>query len=191
MVVPAAALGALIVFGIGLVLTHTVVSRIEGKLEERMRKRSGLIPPLNQTTLDVTTISIAGGVVAVVLVLTILFAVPRESQALIWYGLTGIGIIGGFLTFVLFRSESDSTASPKTPRDPISEQSKEPQKEKEDDDLKGQSSKADLYHLLLLKAKNNRDLADRLIEYERKRKPDASEAELIKSAIERWELDNR
>jgi hypothetical protein len=48
-----------------------------------------------------------------------------------------------------------------------------------------------LYQDLLRKVRFNGSAADRLIEYERRQKPDASRLELIKNAIERWEKDNR
>ena len=190
MVVPAVALGALVVFGLGFVLTQIVVGRINDYIEARYRKKTGLIPPVDQTTLDVNAVSIAGGVVAVVLVLFLLFAVPRESKAVIWYVLTGIGIIFGLLTFVLFRSESGPVEPRKAPPDPIHvHPPKPPQAIYDNQDQ--EFSKYELYRRLLAKTRNDRDLADRLIELERKRTPGASEAELIKSAIERWELDNR
>jgi hypothetical protein len=55
-----------------------------------------------------------------------------------------------------------------------------------------QSSSHDaLYQELLRKAGGNQALVDRLIEFERKRMPDASREELARSAIERWERDRR
>jgi len=48
-----------------------------------------------------------------------------------------------------------------------------------------------LYGSLLSKVLGNRETAERLIEYERRRVPGASREELIRRAIERWELDNR
>lgn len=47
-----------------------------------------------------------------------------------------------------------------------------------------------LYRDLLMKARYDHDRADRLIEYEHRRFPNSQRAELIKSAIERWERDN-
>lgn len=44
---------------------------------------------------------------------------------------------------------------------------------------------------LLLKAMGNEGVVRRLIEYERRRRPGASEVELLRAVIERWELDNR
>jgi hypothetical protein len=48
-----------------------------------------------------------------------------------------------------------------------------------------------LYQELLRKAGGNQALADRLIEFERRRTPNASQEELVRSAIERWERDRR
>lgn len=48
-----------------------------------------------------------------------------------------------------------------------------------------------LYQELLRKVRFNGSAADRLIEYERQRDPQASRLKLIQNAIERWERDNR
>lgn len=49
----------------------------------------------------------------------------------------------------------------------------------------------ELYTNLLLKVGGDRTTAERLIAYERRRAPYASRDELVKRAIESWELDNR
>ena len=54
-----------------------------------------------------------------------------------------------------------------------------------------QHRKDELYQRLLVKVRSDKALAERLIEYERKLMPYASEEELIRSAIERLERDNR
>jgi len=48
-----------------------------------------------------------------------------------------------------------------------------------------------LYQDLFIKAGYDHNLANRLIEYERKRMPQATRSQLIRSAIQRWEHDNR
>jgi len=48
-----------------------------------------------------------------------------------------------------------------------------------------------LYRNLLTKVGGDVDTAERLIDYERKRAPNAGRDELVKRAIESWELDNR
>jgi len=48
-----------------------------------------------------------------------------------------------------------------------------------------------LYQSLLKKVLHDRGTAERLIEYERRRAPHAPREELVKSAIVRWERDNR
>ena len=189
-VVPAVALGALVVFSIGYGLSQAVLGKIADKIEARQRRKTGLIPPVDYQIFDINSLSIAGGIVAVVLVLILWFAVPRESKVIIWYVLTGIGIVAGLLTFILFRSESDTTEPTKTLPSPTDVEKQElPSGRDKDQNRPG--SKDDLYKHLLSLTKNDRELANRLIEYERKRKPDASEEELIRRAIERWELDNR
>jgi hypothetical protein len=47
------------------------------------------------------------------------------------------------------------------------------------------------YEKLLARVKHDREPAERLIEFERKKAPDASIEELCKRAIERLEWDNR
>lgn len=50
---------------------------------------------------------------------------------------------------------------------------------------------ADLYEELLTKVGRDHGIADRLIEFERKKAPTAGRAEWIRRAIERWLRDNR
>jgi uncharacterized BrkB/YihY/UPF0761 family membrane protein len=185
MIVPAVALGLLVVFGIGCGLTFVVVGKIESQMEKKKRKR-GLIPSVDQTSLDVSAISITGGIVAVALVLVLFFVVPRSSGGLIWYILTGIGILFGILLWSLSDSGSRPTETESTQSvQSVTAPSHTPPVKSQ------QTSRERLYQQLLTLTKQDKDLADRLIGYERKRKPNASEEELIKSAIERWELDNR
>ena len=49
----------------------------------------------------------------------------------------------------------------------------------------------ELYRRLISKARGDHELAQRLVEYERNYLPKASQDELVRSAIERWERDNR
>jgi hypothetical protein len=53
------------------------------------------------------------------------------------------------------------------------------------------NQKPDLYNELLMKVRWDRAIADRLIEFERKKAPTADRNEWIKRAIERWDHDNR
>jgi len=48
-----------------------------------------------------------------------------------------------------------------------------------------------LYQDLFIKASYDHEVAKRLIEYERQHTPQATRSELIRSAIQRWERDNR
>ena len=52
-------------------------------------------------------------------------------------------------------------------------------------------SEEGLYQDLLIKVRFNNELAERLVEYERKRTPDADRKTLLENAIWRWERDNR
>jgi hypothetical protein len=53
------------------------------------------------------------------------------------------------------------------------------------------NQKPDLYNELLMKVRWDRAIADRLLEFERKKAPTADRNEWIKRAIERWDHDNR
>lgn len=48
-----------------------------------------------------------------------------------------------------------------------------------------------LYQNLLRRSRFNPDLADRLIDFERRRTPNANRETLIRNALERLERDNR
>jgi hypothetical protein len=48
-----------------------------------------------------------------------------------------------------------------------------------------------LYQDLLRRTRGDRELAERLIEYERRRSPGADRLELLQDAIYRWERDDR
>jgi MFS family permease len=52
-------------------------------------------------------------------------------------------------------------------------------------------SEEKLYNNLLVKARFDRERTDRLIAYEKRRNPYGTRIELIQSAIDRWERDNR
>jgi hypothetical protein len=106
---PAAGLGLLFVFLVGFGVTYAIL----GILEEIAKRR--MHPTLYRGTLktvgsDYLTenakekISSVGGGIAVVLVVILMIQAPREWTALIWYGLTAIGILVGISTFFLFRS---------------------------------------------------------------------------------------
>ena len=54
-----------------------------------------------------------------------------------------------------------------------------------------QPRRATAYNKLRRRAMGDQALVERLIEMERQRHPNASEARLIQYALERWERDNR
>ena len=172
-------LGVVIVFCVGFVLTAVVTGKVAEKIEAGERKRTGLIPPVDKPTLDARVYSAIGGIGAVVLALILFYAIPREAKGFIWSIFTLIVIVCGVLAYVLFRPDNGPVRSSVAP--PARVYPANP---------KSQSSKDRLYQSLLMKTKNDRAMANRLIEYERRLRPDVSEEELIKGAIERWELDN-
>ena len=181
---PAIALGALVVFGVGYILTNAVLTKIE---ERKLRWSYLSLDKSTENRIEETS-KIVGGL-AVALVIVLMLVVPKDLSALIWLGLTIVGIIFGLLTFVLFGSESNS--SDRTKHEPTESTEITPIEVYYDDCYTHRRSEDSLYQTLLAKARNDTELADRLIEFERKRTPYASREELIRSAIVRWERDNR
>lgn len=196
-VVPAVGLGALVVFGIGYVLAYAMLSKIA-------KRRKGaptlyrdtlkeVAPPDSWTEEDIDGIAKVGGVVAVVVVLLLLFVVPREWSVVMWLGLTAIGILGGLLTFAL--NEPVSRAQTRPPHKPPASSRVPPAREAKsrptESTREPPSVKEDPYRNLLAKAKYDQGLADRLIEYERKRMPYASLDDLCRSALARLEQGNK
>ena len=55
----------------------------------------------------------------------------------------------------------------------------------------GSRKEKQLYQKLLQRSRGDRQLVERLIEYERRRSPDSSRIDLLQSAIYRWQRDNR
>ncbi|MFB2898381.1 hypothetical protein ACE1CI_36150 [Aerosakkonemataceae cyanobacterium BLCC-F50] len=55
----------------------------------------------------------------------------------------------------------------------------------------GNGKEIQLYNSLLQRSQGDRKQVDRLIDYERRRSPNSSRADLLQSAIDRWERDRR
>lgn len=195
--VPAVALGALVVFALGYILTEAV-------LRKNAKRRRGA-PTLYRDTLkevprpgdltekEIDTFAKLGGGVAVVLLVLSLFIVPREWATVIWAVLTVIGIAFGLFTFL----PEQSTAKPQTrPKYRSPGSTRAPPRQ---EDRCGQAPsttappppKEDPYRTLLAKTRYDQSLADRLIEYERRRMPYASLDDLCRSALARMEQDSR
>ncbi len=198
---PAICIGFGVICGAAYILIYAVSDKVQRSQERRARQRPDWTPPPTQRTSGgmstIEALSLAGGIVAAGAALVVLLTSPRESQATIWYGLTGLGILGGLLTFVLSDSKSKPSFARRgrpmasTPSHPADRRSPPPPPQRTPPSPGARPSAQNLYQNLLFKTRNNRDLADRLIEYERKRTPTASEEQLIRNAIWRWERDNR
>jgi hypothetical protein len=182
-VVPAVALGALVIFGLGYLLTSTVMTKFAKKTRNipTFYRWTGVWRdvkhPDEATEEYIDQASRVGGGIAVVLMVLLLFVVPKAWASSIWISLTIIGIIFGLFTFVLREPKPivDTERKPKPTESPrVSSHVRD-----------------ELYKDLLTKCRNDRNLAERLIAYERKRAPSVSEEELIRSAIQRWERDKR
>ena len=183
MMVPAVVLGALAVFFVVYFVTSVVLVVIADLRKGIPSKWQSYLTKKNIDDLA----KVAGGV-AVVMMVLLLFVVPKEWFTVIWIALTAIGVFFGLLTFALNEPKTSfgtgtkhkrtvSTGAPPFWQDELFRTI--------------QRSKDELYRNLLAKTRQDKNLADRLIEYERKRMPRASQEELIRSAIERWERDNR
>jgi hypothetical protein len=101
--VPAVCLGALVVFGIGYIITSAVLNRgTKSKKGNPVLYRDTLKEvkqPGSLTEKEIDEFAKIGGGIAVLLMVLLLFVVPREWATIIWVGLTVIGIIVGLLTF--------------------------------------------------------------------------------------------
>ena len=155
------------VFCVVYVVATAVLRKWQGGLAEK---------DINQNATIVGVIAIA------LLAVILLFAVSNESAPIMCPMLAAIGL--GLLILMIGRIEG-KTQVRQTPartrviyRPPLS--TRVPPTVQED-----------LYRNLLAKVGQDESLAERLIEYERTRTPHASRDDLIRSAIARWERDNR
>jgi hypothetical protein len=188
MIVPAVFLGGVAVGAVVYFVTVAIRCGIE---DLRWRLDPGR--QKNEIGNDLDPVGLVLGLVAVGLLVLSFFLIPREWVAVLWTALTVIGILVGISTFFLFgsqdepssrqvyrqtrstslRSRSVDRSRPATPK-------RVPPRPREDP-----------YRELLARVLNDRGVADRLVEYERKRTPHESFDELCRSAILRWQRDNR
>jgi hypothetical protein len=186
----AVGLGMIVVFLVGAGVTYLAVGLIVN-----WRNRN---PALNRDPLksggwalsedDYTHFAVGGGAFAVVLLILSLVALSRQWFYTIWTVLTVLGILFGISTFFInggmrpkgqpgarYRPPAPTGASP-TGAAPTGA---------------APPAREDAYHDLLVRVKFDTGLAERLIEYERKRSPNASREDLCRRAIERLNRDNR
>lgn len=187
-VMPAVAAGALAVFLVGYVATLAALEVMTSRKKDASKLSRGFL-----TEKGKDRISVVGGIIAVVLVVLLMVVGPRESAKKIWIGLTIVGVVFGLLTFLLHGPKTKSQtrvryrprASTRVPPH-ASEYHYRPAASASEPS----PTQEDPYRVLLAKAMYDQDLADRLIERERKHMPYASLDDLCRSAIARLERDN-
>lgn len=213
-VTSAVGLGFLVVFLAGAGLTWAVLEQIAKRCKRNpvsYWNASDAVEPPYLTEKDIESISMVGGGLSVALVIGSFLVMPREWFAVVWGALTVLGILCGLFTFMIndpapktqWRDEKIPPKSARVPprarqsddRPPAS--ASQPPPAQQSAYRSAATTKAspflkeDYYRELLAKARYDKRLADRLIEYERTRFPHASWDDLCKNAVDRWERSNR
>jgi hypothetical protein len=195
MIVPATALGALVVFAAGYLLTEAVF-RWGAKRRTPKDKLSRLEPgslPRVDTTNDklIETYALIGGGAAVLLLVLSFFLVPRLWVPFIWAALTLAGV--GFAIFLNEDARSQTRANTKGQSPPLSEVPP-----REEDHVRqppratarpSPSPREDPYRTLLAKTLYDQAIADRLIAAERQHMPRASLDDLCRSILARMQRE--
>jgi hypothetical protein len=186
MVVPAVLLGAFAVWAAVYFVTVAIrdgseVLRCRRDPGRRKRDLGGLDP-----------VGLVLGLAAAGLLVLSFFLIPSEWVGVLWTALTVIGILAGISTFFLFGSDAEPASGRKYRRTtPTSPRPRPGYKSRPAAPTRARPRpREDLYRELLARVLNDKGVADRLIEYERKRAPHESFDELCKSAILRWQRDN-
>jgi hypothetical protein len=115
-IVPAVGLGLLFVFFVGVAVTYFTLGLISSKKSGNTILYRDTLKKTNTNFLTegaIEKLSYVGGGLAVLLLIFIIINVPREWTVIIWYGLTGIGILVGISTFFIFGSNSNSRTKAK------------------------------------------------------------------------------
>jgi hypothetical protein len=188
MIVPAVFLGGFAVWAVVYFVTVAIRCGIED-----LRCRRDPARQRYKTGDDLDPLGLVLGLLAVGLLVLSFFLIPREWVAVLWTALTVIGILAGISTFFLFGSEAESTSGRKDGRtSPTSTPPRPGYKPRPSAPPKAlPRPREDPYRELLVRVRYDKGVADRLIEYERKRAPHESWDELCRSAILRWQRDNR
>jgi len=118
--------------------------------------------------LDALLVGLAGvGIVIVILLREWRTVLPFSSVTLGWLVILGAGYGGAKVAEKMLQKSTVETLFVVPP------------------------TEENLYQDLFIKVGYDHDIARRLIEYERERKPQAKRSQLIRNAIQRWERDNR
>lgn len=188
MIVPAVFLGGLAVWAVVYFVTVAIRCGIEDLrcLREPGRQKREIGD-------DLDPVGLVSGLLAVGLLVLSFFLIPREWVAVLWTALTVIGIFAGISTFFLFGSQSEPTARRKVGRTtPTSTRPRPGYKPRPAVPPRAlPRPREDPYRELLSRVLHDKEVADRLVEYERKHAPNESFDELCRSALLRWQRDNR
>lgn len=204
---PAIGFGAIaaliVIFAAGYVLAYVV---LEAMAKRAARRSSRQLAVFSEDTL--WKVAIIGGLIPVVVAILLFFNSPTESRTELMGILTILGFIVGGLSFVIplareafddrphiesqARYQPPSSGTTYRPRHEPPPNYQPPQYHPPSAQPPSMPcTSGDPYRDLLAKARYDKDLAERLIEYERKRAPRASLDELCRSAIDRLERDRR
>lgn len=188
MIVPAVFLGALAVWAVVYFVTVAIRCGID---DLRCRRDPGR--QKEEIGDDLDPVGLVLGLVAVGVLVLSFFLIPREWVAVLWTALTVIGILAGISTFFLFGSQAKPTSGRKYGRTtPTSVRPQSGEKLRPVTPTRVQPRAGeDPYRELLARVLYDKGVADRLVEYERKRTPKESFDDLCRSAILRWQRDNR
>jgi hypothetical protein len=213
-VTSAVGLGFLAVFLAGAGVTWAVLEQIAKRGKRNpvsYWNAPDVVEPPCLTEKDIESISLVGGGLSVALVIGSFFVMPREWFAVVWGALSVLGILCGLFTFIINEpapktQRRDEKAPPSSARVPPRgrQDDQKPPASASQSSTAQQSAyrseatthatppmKMDFYRELLAKARYDKRLADRLIEYERTRFPHASWDDLCKNAVDRWERSSR
>jgi len=214
-VAPAVCFGILAVFIVGCLITIGLLEIIY-YIKGRRAPKGVNYWKEDDNEEGAVTVVLVGGCIAVALV-GLIWCVYPEWSTNIWIALTGLGFLFGFLSFIfvplLTNNSFPSTKIPpsqqrthhwsaKTKAPPSqqgfyqsSANTKIPPVHEQSNRSHRSTTKPhtqdDPYRVLLAKARYDQNLADRLIEDEQKRLPNANLDTICRSIIDRLERDNR
>ena len=196
---PAIGFGAvaalIVIFAAGYLLTYGVLGAMAKQAARQSSRR------LNAVSEDNTyKVAVVGGLIPVVVSILAFFNSPPESRSGVAALLTVLGFIVCGLSFVVPLLREDATSTPPRPAQTRYQPPNYSSPRSQTSSYQAPSYRptprppaaaGDPYRDLLAKARYDKDVAERLIEYERKRAPRDSLDQLCRSAIDRLERDNR
>lgn len=186
-VIPAVGLGLVFVFLVGYIIMVAVLSLIADRGKGTQIRQQRFL-----TESNIYKLSIIGGVTTVALLLRYVASVPKDQLAAIENALKVIGILFGLSTFIFSAIAGEQSSVKSRSGNPTIDRSRQKTRRGPAPSTTAPTSGGrDYYRSLVAKAMYDERLANRLIESERQRKPNASFEEMCRSAVERWERDLR